>query len=51
MEVGQDGEVMVNATGRVDGERNTDIGNVKTLSPEMEDATAVDRLINIHLAN
>ena len=51
MEVGPDGDDMVNATSRVVGERNYDIENVKILGPEMEDATAVDGLINIHLAN
>ena len=48
---GQNGEHMVNATGRVDGERNTGIGNVQTLSPEMEDAFAADVIINIHRAS
>ena len=49
-EDGQDGDVMVNAIGLADGERGIGIENVLIQSPEMEDATAGDGLINIHLA-
>ena len=41
---------MVNVTNPVDGERNTDIGNVLPLSQDMVDAIALDVPINMHRA-
>ena len=48
---GQIGELMENVINPADGERNTGIENVITLSHEMVVATALDVPINIHRAS